>query len=453
MTVRTIPTPPAYKWTQLPDGELIVHDVPIFVECSRGDYEFGADWIAKAVARARDAAAEGYHPPLHVKHHKVKGAEDGETVRSAGYFCIKGAQTITFKKTQRLAIIADLHVTNPEVQEEIKAKRLPYRSVEIFNVEVPAIDSLALLDHEAPFLELPMLALAGGAPSLNWSMESAEEASPVKMWFSRGEGMFALLDEVVATVTEQTKTREEPERKQKALFQDEPDGDKKKSEDKSEDMEDGGGLDVGAVVKAIASGEISVADMDAILAAIHEQRSNSATEEPAEEAAPAAVPGGEAMAKEPTDTAAQMAALQGKVDAQQARLDAKEAADKRREDVAAAMKRIEGRPFGADPEAKFVAFHEAHGPEAFAAYVDSIVETLAVDTRHDDPRHFTKGDKAPKFIMERYAEDGTEAIDRALDFAREWEQLKGSGMKVSQERYVELSMERWNTLQGSMTRG
>lgn len=156
-----------YSATRDAQGILTIHRVPIFVECSRDEHQFDASWISQAVNRANRAAAEGYFPPLHIRHH-----EAGQEVRPAGYFKIVGTSPIQFKGAMRVAVLADLVVTDPAVQDEVLAKRLPYRSVEIFDADEPNLDSLALLDHEAPYLELPMLMVsqvdqsARGEPAL-----------------------------------------------------------------------------------------------------------------------------------------------------------------------------------------------------------------------------------------------------------------------------------------------
>ena len=98
-----------------------------------------------------------------------------------------------------------------------------------------------------------------------------------------------------------------------------------KDEKDGENLEgEGGGLDVGSVCSAIESGEISVADMDAILAAI--QAAQGATEQASEEEepAPAPAPGAEIM-RGNSAAAVNFAKLQGENDALKARLDARDA--------------------------------------------------------------------------------------------------------------------------------
>ena len=43
-----------YKATEK-DGVLVIHNVPIFVECQRGEHNFDKNWISQAVAKAMQA--------------------------------------------------------------------------------------------------------------------------------------------------------------------------------------------------------------------------------------------------------------------------------------------------------------------------------------------------------------------------------------------------------------
>ena len=47
-----------YRATRNTQGHLTIHEVPIFVECTRGEMCFDAKWIATAVAKAQQAATE-----------------------------------------------------------------------------------------------------------------------------------------------------------------------------------------------------------------------------------------------------------------------------------------------------------------------------------------------------------------------------------------------------------
>ena len=463
-----------YRATRDADGVLTVHRVPIFVECTRGDFTADAAWLSKAVRRAHEAAVDGYYPPLHIRHH-----DDESDVRAAGYFKVLGTETITFKGARRVAVLADLVVTDLCAQSDVLAKRLPYRSVEIFDVDVPGLDSLALLDHQAPYLELPMLmvsdvedpapesssirgidtAIPGAVAGLvrvayakiksPWQNGSPAAGEPVVACFRRGHSAYLFFeddDPMAPPIKTPAKPNVVPP---KTSIQMADDGPPKKDDDKKDDDKGDGekmadeGLDVSAVVKAIGDGSISVADMDAIMDAIQAQQGTAAPD--AEDAAtsppaPAAAPG-ESMTKGPMSAA--MAKMQGKLDAQTARLDERDASDVRRDDVALALQRLEGQPLGSDLEAKLVKFHADHGGAAFKSYVDSLVQTFAAyagggDATAEAFAGSTTGVPAEALA---YQDKGTDAVEKAAQFAREHAELEARGhVRMSAKRYVELNM-------------
>lgn len=416
-------------------GHLIVENVPIFVECTRGDLAFDPQWIASAVARAKQAEAEGYLPPLHVRHHE-QGPGLYDPVRPAGYFRVRGVGTLTFKGTLRQAIFADLVLTDPSIQMDVLADRLPYRSVEIIDVDKPAIDSLALLDHQPPYLELPMLMVAevDGQPANAglalatfgnpWQAASYRKGEPVVACFRRGASAQLFIEDADATMAD-------PKNDDPTKFEsDKPEG---------EDMA-AAAIDVAAVCAAIADGSISVADMAAIQAAIIAQQSATMPED--ETGAASAMVPGEAMKNEPADL--KFAAIQGENAALKARLDEIERVDARKTDVADALEKLKGRPLGADLAAKLTAYHKEHGPKAFAAHVDAIVATFAAiggtDERAAD--FAAHSVKAPEAAL-AYTAQGTEAVQKAASFAAQHAQLADRGLtRLPLDRYVAVNMER-----------
>lgn len=439
-----------YEATRDAAGVLTVRDVPIFVECSRGKHEFDAQWIEAAVAKAKNAAAEGYLPPLHVRHH-----EDGVDVKPAGFFRITGTDRIRFKGEERLAVLADLVVTDPTVAAEVLAKRYPYRSVEIFNVGTPSIDSLALLDHEAPFLELPMLMVSRVDESAPVASATTDRTpgSTVAAIFRRGRSA-ALLFQM-----DDPNKQDAPAPSPAAAVQD----------DKPET-----GVDpqVAGIVKAIADGSISVAGLQQIIDAIKARTGDTDGEasadqmqQPAAGNAPAKAPapgqGRASMKKdeknmntEPETPAAtmkggegeadlrvQMARMAGELEAEKAKAAEFRAEIARKEQVAVALKRLEGRPLGADLESKLVAFHKAHGEAAFAAYVEAFATSVGPVSKDNTTAMALKAaDKVPAVAL-KYEEKGPEAVRRAVQFAAEWDQLaEKRATTITKERYVEIHM-------------
>lgn len=404
-----------YRATKMPDGVLVVHRVPIFVECTRGKTDFDEKWIFAAVAKAKLGEAENYLPPLHIRHHEAE-----TDVRAAGFFRVLGAERITFKGKLRLAIMADLHITDPLTQAEVMAKRLPYRSVEIFNVEQPAINGLALLDHEAPFLELPMLMVgqvAENESQVPGGTLDVGGGSTIAASFKRGNAMHLLFRET-------TNMAEETE--------DKPKGDKMEG--------DSAAIDVGAICKAIKSGSISVADMDAIMAAIKEQEGSKAEEPKTEATAPA--PGAAMKQGANGDLAIQMARLQGELEAEKAKSAEFRANATRKEDVAAALERLRDRPLGADLESKLVAFHKEWGQKAFFAYVEAYGTSAAPLPKSDAERAAAnlKQAKVSPALM-KYRDEGPERLAMAEQFSAQWKALKARGSTlVSEERFLQINM-------------
>jgi hypothetical protein len=410
MTTITLPHGGYTATMDVTTGMLTVHRVPIFVECERNEIVFDRGWIEKAVVRAKQAESEGYLPPLHIRHH---GEETGE-VRPAGFFRVLGVEQLRFKGKARSAIMVDLVITDPAAQQEVLQMRLPYRSVEIFDVHSPNIDSLALLDHEAPFLELPMLAIR----ELHKAEQSGGEQCRIVESFALRRGEDG--DTIAATFTRGKRAS--------ILFRDE----ETKMADDGKDDKDGEKMEAGpsveAICKAIADGSISVADMSKIMEAITSAQGGG-------EAAPAETPDAQ-MAR--TDNSEALATLQGKYDALSAQLAEMQADAARKHEVAAALKRLADRPLGSDLEGRLTAFHREHGGKAFAAYVQSM-ETFAAPTGTRMAM-----DTAPikmSKTVESFMKDGPDAVEKAAQFSNKWAQLKSAGlMRITEQEYVTKKM-------------
>ena len=442
-------TLPGYKATHT-DTALVVHGVEIFCTCFREppdhpdvtfDGNFDDRWIRSAVKHAKQAEGDRYFPPLFIRHHDM-AAEMNDAVRAAGYFKILGTRPISFKGKRVSAVVADLVFTDPGAQSEALAGRVPYRSVEIFNVDKPAFDGLALLDHEPPFLELPMMVISEVNDQRSTGAKTAPAGFSLGGFNSERRAQMMFREETPMT----TKNDEEEAKAalQGQLFE--------KEEEAGEDAEGSPSatLDVSSVVKAIESGEISVKDMDAILDAIQGQK-GAGDEEPAAETEPAA--GAEAMSKsdEPAMTA-ETAALQGRIEGLEAKDKQRDESDTRREDVAVAMKRLEGHPAGdlEKLEAKFVAFHTRAGGDAdlFGSYVDAMVKAIGPvvrDSGAGDRFARQQNGAPPSEVAMKFQAEGPAALEKATAFSSEWRSLKASGhTRMTEERYVSLRMERQN---------
>lgn len=437
-----------YSATKTRNGKaekLIVHRVAIFCECERDGQEYDRKWIEKAVAKARERAADNYYPPLHVRHHKP-----GESVAAAGYFDIVGTGEIRVKGEKKLAILADLIITNPSVIEAVQMEQAPYMSVEIFDLDrPPSIDGLALLDHNAPFLELPMLMVSDVQDENDkvtygtTSFERCTEREPLVAFAKRGSSAWLLFE---------------------GSMEDEPKDDKPPGDTPPEappvpeipkEEESGSGLDIGSLVQAILAKSLSVAEMEAIKGALQQVGGMPAAQAPMPQmpSPPQQVvqaPGAsmEQGSNREADMASkeiavQMAALTASNDVLAAKIRAMEEADAQAKDVKAAMQRFEGMAMGADWEETLKQRRAQFGAEGFRVYVDDYAARM--------PRHRTQArpeeisEKTyPEVVME-YAKQGPQALEMAANFADQHEALKSTGMKATLPEYIASQMARANS--------
>lgn len=439
-------TTAGYRATREQDGTLTIHRVPIFVECQRGDFVADEAWIRAAVQKAKLAEANGYMPPLHIRHHR----EDVD-VKAAGFFRVVGAERIEFQGEQRLAVMADLVITDPGVQLDILAKRLPYRSVEIFDCDTPSIDSLALLDHEAPYLELPMLmvrtiddrsrpleaiAYARVAQPASWRTKVPPQDRRMVACFRRGTAAHLLFQDA------STMTENEPKKPVQMEGEPPPAPAPAESPAATEGSEEDTGGEDGKVSKAAM-----IKVLKALLAMFTEEEPKKEeapdVEMPAAKTqpTPANVPG-QALQKDQKMNI-EMAKLAGELEAMKGQLAERDRAEKRRDDVATAMQRLANRPLGADLETRLVAFHTAHGAEAFAAHVDSIVATFALQSNDLRTSVEAFGKPMPAEVLAFQAQ-GSDAMNRAARFAAEHDELARRGMtRVARADYVKINMDRF----------
>lgn len=163
-----------YTGIRQSDGLWTIRNVPIFAEHTVRDQSgderrIGPKWMRRAIAKFRERFAEnGYLPPAHVNHHQT-----GREVRRAGFFRPRAIRKVRYEGENIWAMFADLVDVPDDVYQEIKAKGLPYRSVEIHDLNRPEIDSLALLADEVPFFRLSLL-------TIDREVREGEVAGPAK---------------------------------------------------------------------------------------------------------------------------------------------------------------------------------------------------------------------------------------------------------------------------------
>lgn len=135
-----------------------IKDVPIFCAVPKGERgnkkDIGAEWMDGALAKAK-AREEGdrYLPPLHFHHHSW-----GDEAKAAGFFKLTRRGQVVYEGKEVDALFADLLVPVDKFSM-IENFQFPYRSVEVFEWDVPEVNSLALLDHEVPFFRLELLTI------------------------------------------------------------------------------------------------------------------------------------------------------------------------------------------------------------------------------------------------------------------------------------------------------
>ena len=163
--------PQGYAFQKLNSGLFKVFNIPIMAEVPQGQKEnrnkIGPKWMKAAVKRAALRwKQDKYKAPLHVEHHG-----GGADTSPAGFIMPHSVKQMRYEGKPVWAIFADLEV-HPHILQEIQAKELPFRSVEIFDWAKPEINSMALLRSEVPFFRFDLL-------------ELGEEVSPVERFASQ----------------------------------------------------------------------------------------------------------------------------------------------------------------------------------------------------------------------------------------------------------------------------
>lgn len=240
-----------YRATQNEDGTWDVFDVPMFSVVPKGvkgapkDIE-ESDLRGAVQLHAQMHEGDQYLPRLNVLHnfglHKATGA---------GFFLPRRVQHFRMKGASVPVVFSDLLAVKDEVFRSLAANDLPYCSVEIREWEPLQFGALALLDTEPPFFEFPLITIGNEEEAVTVSAEATRFAhspqEPAVAAFVGGSGSRFLF---------------------RFGAQEMDDAKKKDDDEVKAEFEGEGGMSVESIVKAIESGEISVADMESIVAAI-----------------------------------------------------------------------------------------------------------------------------------------------------------------------------------------
>lgn len=141
---------------KLRNGKFNIRNVPIFADHRVPGTKtlIGRKWLQAAVARVQKRhTQDGYEAPLHILHN----GEDGPKPIHAGWFLPTKVGRAKFEGKMRDVVFADLMDIHANVFKEIKNGKLPYRSVEVLDVDKPEINNLSLLDTETPFFRFAPL--------------------------------------------------------------------------------------------------------------------------------------------------------------------------------------------------------------------------------------------------------------------------------------------------------
>lgn len=155
--VKLAETSEGYKFSENDDGTFSVFDVPLMAEVEAGAKQnrkkISKAWMLAAVAKAvKRFDEDGYKAPLHIEHHG-----QGQT-EPAGFVVPREVRRFDYEGRPVWAIFGELQVT-PKVLERIRGNSLPYRSVEVFDWKIPELASCALLSSEVPYFRFPVLTL------------------------------------------------------------------------------------------------------------------------------------------------------------------------------------------------------------------------------------------------------------------------------------------------------
>lgn len=164
--------PTVYRAIRMPDGSVRVPGVPIFGENRRstytGDLSYTKEWLTGALRADQALRADGYRVPLHYGHH-----EPGIVREAAGSVEFDAVALRVYSGEPTWVLFGTLVFKTEAKFAKAKAD-FPYRSVEISHEKPSEINSLALLDSDAPYFRFPNLsfrALPENGRSYLWRMQ------------------------------------------------------------------------------------------------------------------------------------------------------------------------------------------------------------------------------------------------------------------------------------------
>lgn len=416
-----------YVAKQNEDGTWNIFDVPIFAEHTvprtKERKKITAEWLQAAVDRAQKRLREDrYLAPLHVHHHGLTMFGTSRAPERAGFVLPKAVRKMKYEGREVNVLFADLLRIPGNVYERIRNGELPYRSVEIADINEPEISSLALLENEVPFFRFPLLTVKQVGPSKAekfgqdavpaFAYRAAEPGAAVLFKFDGGKLM--KYEDSVETEEEKKKKREQ-----------------KDEGKKSEQMQENPGEEV--TLKAIAELLKKIAEKLGVLGSPDEAgKEEEAEGVPAE--VKAASPAGEAYSKT-------FAELQARIGVLEARMKAAEKERKIAGMVQAAVRELASYNLSDDAENDLTALARAGGEEAIRAYVSAVKKYGVKDVPREFLAEFGAATEAEPEEVLKYSAQGPEKLELARKFSRMYDQVKHV-VTVPRDVYIATEMER-----------
>lgn len=256
----------------LPDGKVIVYDVPIFAVCEKQGIKFTEAWIDRAVAYHRKGERNGMAWPTHIHH---TGEPDGRPVLPAGAWQNTRKQMVRTKDGELVpGVVVDLVFTDEDAARRAKLGQLLWRSPEIpltaaIGEKAPRFKSLALLDRDAPHNDdLPLLTFRGSTIRFRKKVSrlvarASIGADPVVAFAETGDTLFALMEPTTMT---KPKNAEDAQLR----FEDDADTGSDSGGGSEGGGSEGGGSSWKSKLDALKSCKIPVEDIPDVKAAIEE---------------------------------------------------------------------------------------------------------------------------------------------------------------------------------------
>lgn len=371
-------------------------------------------WMQSAIERDQLRRAEGYTPPVHLRHHgKGKHAE------RVGHFALKRVGKHRYEGRDIDALFADLTGIPDEQFQRIKRGDMPYRSVEIHNFDTPEVQSLALLDSEVPYFRLPNLRVDVGDP------KSAKPAPPTRFanaeapaiaFCATSDGASALfrftqesnMDEQIAALTATVEELKEQVAKLQAEVVHEPDAEVTEEERIAE------------MAPAIPAEEILQADIGGIT-----------------------VSGGGVVDLAAQSTVTQLSAEVAALRDSLAERDRKDAAKTAYEGALAAL---DGYPVSEETRAHFKSIADT-APALLANAVKTYKATALRDPPEDIDASFDAESDAPE--VAKFAAQGPDALATARALSKDYEAYRRAGGSADLDTYLSVNVKRPVALSGA----